>query len=193
MLRRILFALLWLACAVSVQAENQVIGTVELILDGEAQTWYVLQPDGDLMPTAVWVAAGADQGMLSIAAYPDADIELIREEQMGSTVPVSDTPVLVIGIGFPIGAEQLTYTIPSNEPHPASVLLLENWSQPLDGYDISADPGEISLTGIEAGRGDDARFSGTFSGVLRRDEETKTVQGASFEVDRVPFVDPLSR
>lgn len=122
MLRRFLFALLWLAYAVSVQTENQVIGTVELILDGEAQT----------------------------------------------------------------------YTIPSKEAHPASVLLLENWSQPLDGYDISADPGEISLTGIEAGRDDDVPFSGTFSGVLRRDEETKTVQGASFEVDRVPFVDPLS-
>lgn len=172
----------------AVLAGNQVIGTVEMELDGTPQTWYVVQPDGGLMPSAVWVAAGPNRGMISIAAYPDADIELVREERMGSSVPAGESPVLIVGIAFPLGAEQQTYTIPSDRMQIASVMLLDDWSEPLGGYQI--DSGEVRLSRIDAHQDSDSSFAGTFSGVLRRDEDTRTVQRASFQVDRVPFVAP---
>jgi hypothetical protein len=172
-------------------AENKVIGTVVLTLDGEEQTWYVLDAQGDMLPSAIWLALGPEHGTLSIAAYPNPDVGFMRDDATGSAMPDTDIAALVITVGFPIGAAEQTYELPTQAAGPASVLYLPNWKEPLSSYDISTDPGEMRLTTIEADTEALSSFTGSFRGVLRNaDDETMVVEDARFEVGQVPFYRP---
>jgi len=184
-----LAVLMLLSCSSVALAGNQVLGTVELELETGAETWYVLRPEGDMLPSAVWIATGPDKAMLSLAAYQDPDIELVKEPQTGSAIPAGKAPVLVLAIGFPLGADAQQYQWPAQSRQVASVMLLADWSQPLAALSITEDPGEIQLTEIDARRNGESSFAGVFSGVLRRDEQTKVVRNATFKVSGVPFFD----
>ncbi len=70
---KMLFASPLIALAVSALADNEIIGTVEMTLDGHRQTWYVLDPGQVMPPTAMWLAMGPERGALSIAAYESSD------------------------------------------------------------------------------------------------------------------------
>lgn len=99
-------------------------------------------------------------------------------------MPAGDAAVLLFSIGFPIGANEQSYSLPLQSPDDmASVLLLTDWADPLNGYDMSMGPGGIELTDITAGP---SSFAGTFSGVLRNDaDETMTVDNGSIDIERV--------
>lgn len=58
-------------------ADNKVIGTVHFSLDGEEQTWYVLESLDGLKPSALWMDVGLSDGpgeirLTSIKANKDA-------------------------------------------------------------------------------------------------------------------------
>lgn len=62
--------------------------------------------------------------------------------------------------------EEYAYELPT-EPNegPAAIMMLANWSNPLDGYVLDDGPGEIRLARIDASKDRPSAFSGTFYGV----------------------------
>lgn len=62
------FPLLFLAIIVA-RADNAIIGTVSLTVDGEEQTWYVLESPADSLPSALWLAMGPDKGAIAVTAF----------------------------------------------------------------------------------------------------------------------------
>lgn len=190
-MRSILPALLLVALSIPANpARCEVLGTVMLTLDGEEQTWYVLEPGGDMLPNALWLAMGPDRGALSIVAYRNPELEFVADEKTRSPLPAADAAALVISIGFPIDAKEKTYTLPANRGEgPAVVMLLGNWSNPLDHYALGEGPGEIRLTEIDVKAGAPSSFVGTFSGTMQKESETsRTIEGGRFELRDVPFV-----
>lgn len=53
-------------------ADNEIIGTVEMSLDGDERTWYVLDPGGGMLPTALWLAMGPERGALICSCLREA-------------------------------------------------------------------------------------------------------------------------
>jgi len=170
-------------------AANEVVGTIELTLDGEQQTWYVLDPGEDMLPNALWVAMGPEMGALSISAYRDRDQAFVRDEATGSPLPDGDAAALVFSIGFPLGARQQQYALPAEPPAgPAVILLVKNWSNPVVGWALDDGPGEIQLTRIEAKTNGVSSFAGTFHGTMRSGSgETRSLENGRFEISRAEF------
>lgn len=168
---------------------NEIVGAVELTVDGEEQTWYVLEPDGDMLSNALWLAMGPDRAALAISAYRDPDIDFVRYEATGSPVPDGDAAALVLSVAFPLNATEYTYELPIEPSEgPAAIMMLANWSNPLDSYMLDDGPGEIRLTRIEASTNGPSAFSGTFHGVMGRGSgESKTIEDGRFEVRGVQF------
>lgn len=175
--------------AITALADNEIIGTVQMSVEGDEQTWYVLDPGGDMLPTSLWVAMGPEHGALSIAAYESPDVEFVRDDRTGSAVPAGDAAVLLFSIGFAVGTNEQAYALPLPAGEgPASVQLLTNWADPLEAYDMSLDPGRIHLTSIDASADGPSAFVGTFNGVLRNDaDETMTVENGRIDVERASF------
>ena len=69
------------------RAENEIVGKVELTVDGEEQAWYVLEPDGDMLPNALRQAKGPDKAALPGTAYRGPDTAFVRHEATGSALP----------------------------------------------------------------------------------------------------------
>jgi hypothetical protein len=181
------FLLILLSAA---RAENDVIGTVELTLNGQEQVWFVLDPGDDTLPTGIWIAMGPERGGISIAAYRDASLQLIRDERTGSAVPAASAEVLLLSVGFPLDAREQSYTLPTQpSAGPASLMFLKDWSKPLEAYDMGGHPGQISLTRIDAKTDGSSIFVGTFNGILRNiaSGETIKVEEGRFQVDGAPF------
>lgn len=164
--------------------DNEIVGEVELTVDGEAQTWYVLEPGGDMLPNALWLAMGPDKAALSISAYRDPDVDFVRHEATGSPLPDGDAAALVFSVAFPLDATEYTYELPIEPSEgPATIMMLANWSNPLDHYVLDDGPGEIRLTRIDASTNGPSAFSGTFHGVMRRGSgESKTIEDGRFEI-----------
>jgi len=177
--------------ALIAHADTRVVGTVEFTLDGEHQTWYILDPGGDMLPNALWLAMGPERGALSIAAYQDPETQFVADEATGSPLPSEDAAALVISIAFPIDAREQTYTLPTERGGgPAVVMLLDSWSSPLEHFALQEGPGEIRLTKIDARPGESASFSGTFRGTMQRATgESRTIEEGSFEIPAAPFFD----
>jgi hypothetical protein len=154
------------AASVLAYAENTVIGTVEATIDGQENSWYVLQPEGDMWPTAVWLAMGPERGVASINAYGSEDIPLVRDKMIGFSLPENAAPVLIIAFDFPVGAAQGAYTLPSESTFSAADAIWQS-----DFMDS------------------DSSFSGTFSGTLKRinSEDSVTITNGRFEIDGVRF------
>lgn len=182
----IIFAMLAVSAAL---ADNEIVGEVELTVDGEAQTWYVLEPDGDMLPNALWLAMGPDKAALSITAYEDPNIAFVRHEATGSPLPAGDAAALVFSIAFPVDAEEYAYELPTEPTEgPATVMMLANWSDPLDSYVLDDGPGEIRLTRIDANTEGPSAFSGTFRGVMRRESgESRTIEDGRFKIRGAQF------
>lgn len=188
------FAVLSLvAIAVAALADNEVIGTIQMSLDEDERTWYVLDPGEGMLPTALWQAMGPNRGALSIGAYERPDMEFMRDETTGWAVPAGDAAALLFSIGFPVDADEQNYSFPLQSPDDmATILLLTDWSEPLNGIDISRGPGRIELTDIDIATDGPSSFTGTFSGVLRNDAgDMMTVENGSINVERVPFFQGL--
>lgn len=188
--RTTLFCILPLvALAITALAETEVIGTVQMSVEGDEQTWYVLDPGGNMLPTSLWLAMGPEHGALSIAAYESPDIEFVRDDMTGSAVPAGDAAVLIFSIGFTVGTNEQAYTLPLQPGDgPASVQLLTNWANPIGAYDMSLDPGRIHLTSIDASTDGPSAFEGTFNGVLRNDaHEAMSVENGRIDIERASF------
>lgn len=170
-------------------ADNEIIGTIELTVDGDEQTWYVLQPADDMLPNALWLAIGPDKGALSITAYKNPEITFVQHEPTGSPVPDGEATALVFSIGFPVGAGEQSYTLPTEPPDgPATVMILNDWSNPIDAYALNDGPGEIRVTKIETNKDGPSYFAGTFRGTMQHTSgATKSVENGRFEIEQVRF------
>lgn len=166
------------------QADNDVIGTIDLTLDGEEQTWYVLEGPADTVPNALWLAIGPEKGALSVTAFDSPDIGLVRHESSGSAVPDKSAPALVISVAFPVGADDQSHILPTDaDEGPAVIMLLKDWSNPLDSYTLHDGPGEIRLTSIDVNREGASQFTGSFQGVMRGGPgETMTIENGRIEI-----------
>jgi hypothetical protein len=173
-----------LAAAPLVCADNRVIGTVDMRVDGSEQTWYILQPPGGLPPTALWLPMGPGTVALSIGAYPDRDTRFVEDATTGSPVPAGATPVLVLLIGFATGAERVRYELPlTAEEGPAAIIMQPDWRDYTAMFEMSEAPGEITLDRIEANKSGDSAFAGTFTGEYRgRDGSVRQVTHGRFQV-----------
>lgn len=187
---RIILFLTVAAVSGNAAAANTVIGTVELTVDGEDQTWYVLQPDGGAMPTASWVALGPDHAAAAIAAYETRDIALVTDEATGAPVPEGNEAVLMISFSFDIGDTSKTHSLPVDTGSgPVSLMFLSNWRDLTTMYNMNDGPGEMNITTIDARQDGPSRFAGTIEGTLRnRDNETMTVNAGRFEVDGAVYI-----
>ncbi len=171
------------------RGDNEIVGKIELTIDGKEQTWYVLEPDGDMLPNALWLAMGPDKAALSITAYEDPDIAFVRHEATGSPLPAGDAAALVLSVAFPPDAGEYAYELPTGPNEgPATIMMLANWSNPLDGYVLDDGPGEIRLTRIDASKDGPSAFSGTFHGVMRHESgESRAIEDGRFEIRRAKF------
>ncbi|MGD2073418.1 MAG: hypothetical protein PVG38_00625 [Gammaproteobacteria bacterium] len=174
----------WLAATVA-HAENRVIGTIELSVDGQAQSWYILQPPGHLLPTALWVPMGPGRGAAAIGAYSAPDIKFVEDATTGASVPVDAQPVLTLSFGFPTGTEALSYDLPVGRGEgPATVILQANWKDYTTTFDMSDGPGEIRVDSIKAIEKGNSEFAGSFRGQLQsRDGSVKRVTNGRFHVN----------
>jgi hypothetical protein len=180
-------AALWWAAGAA--AANEVIGTIEATIAGERSTWYLLQPPGEVPPTALWIPFGPDRGALSLSAYPSTDLTFVQDAGTGATVPAEGSAVLLVSVVFPIGADAHAQTLPlqAGEP-PAAVVLIPNWRELAVQRNMGDDPGEIRVTRIEASQDGPSRFSGTFHGTMRDAEgAAMTVTDGRFAVDGARF------
>ena len=183
-MRSILPILLLALTACARLADAEVAGTVELTLDGQQQTWYGVDAGSDMLPTALWLAMGPDRAALSITAYRSPEIEFIADEATRSPLPKGDAQALVISIGFSLDANEQAYVLPTDPGDgPAVVMILSDWSNPLDSYTLTDGPGEIRLTEINANADQASRFVGTFQGTMQGSSgETKVIDNGRFEV-----------
>lgn len=181
--------MLLLLTFVSAYADNEVIGTVQFSLDGDEQTWYVLESPEGLRSNALWVEAGPDRYAIAVTAFASPDVELVPYEATGSAVPDGSAPALIVSVGFPAGASEQTHTLPIDPATgPAVVMLLNDWADPLDSATLTDGPGEISLTSIDANREGSSSFAGTFSGALEDGEgNARMIESGRFEFDKVSF------
>jgi hypothetical protein len=178
------------AASVLAYAENTVIGTVEATIDGQENSWYVLQPEGDMWPTAVWLAMGPERGVASINAYRSEDIPLVRDKMIGFSLPENAAPVLIIAFDFPVGASQGAYTLPSESTFSAADVIWQTDFMDSDtAYFMNQGSGTIQASRINANMDSDSSFSGTFSGTLKRinSEDSVTITNGRFEIDGVRF------
>lgn len=178
-----------LLLSVASAGANEVIGTVEFTLDGEEQTWYVLKSPEGLTSNALWLQTGPESAAIAVTAFQHADIELTRDERTGSTVPSGSAPALVVSIEFPTDATEVSYTLPVDpSAGQAVVMLLNDWSNPLDSRMLSDGPGEISLDSISVTRDGPSAFSGRFSGALDSgDGNTRSIESGRFEFEDVTY------
>lgn len=170
-------------------ADNEVVGTVELTVDGEEQTWYVLQPGDDMLPNALWLAIGPDKGAVSITAYKNPDISFVRHEPTGSPVPDGEAAALVFSVGFPLGAGEQSYSLPTKPPAgPATIMILNDWSNPIDAYTLNDGPGEIRLTKIDTSKNGPSHIAGTFQGTIQHTSgATKRIENGRLEIEQVRY------
>jgi hypothetical protein len=173
----------------SAVAEDRVIGTIEFAVDGEQQTWYVMQPGEDMLPNALWLAMGPEKGAVSITAYRSPDIGFVRHEATGSPVPDGDATAMVVSIGFPLGAGEHSYNLPTQRSDgPATIMILKDWSNPLDAFVLKDGPGEIRLTTIDVDKNGLSHFAGTFSGTMQHDSgATMQIENGRFEIGHVSY------
>lgn len=178
----------WLAASIA-HAENRVIGTVELSVDGQAQSWYILQPPGNLLPTALWVPMGPKRGAAAIGAYSAPDIKFIEDATTGASVPVDAQPVLTLTFGFPIRVKELNYDLPVGRGEgPATVIMQANWKDYTATFDMSDGPGEIRVDSIKAIKNGYSEFAGSFRGTLQnRDGSVKRVTNGRFHVNEARY------
>lgn len=172
------------AATFAIPASGEATGTVELTLDGEPQTWYVVDPGEAMLPNALWVAMGPDRAALSITAYPTLDVEFTADETTGSPLPNGDFPALVISVGFSTSVTAQAYKLPpSPGGGPASVALLADWSNPLDHFALRQGPGEIRLTEIDTDKERLSSFAGSFHGTMQGvSGGTRIIENGRFEV-----------
>lgn len=189
MIARFAVVLLLLVSADALAADNKVIGTVEFTLDGEAQQWYVLESPDETRSSSLWLTTGPGTGAFTVTAFDRPDIELVRDERTGSAVPTGSAPALVISIGFPVDAGEQSYSLPIDQTAgPAVVMLLNDWSNPIDSMTLSDGPGEISLDSISAREDGPSAFSGTFSGALRNGEgDSRLIESGRFDLRKVTY------
>ena len=186
---RKLLSLFMLLAFASAHADNEVIGTIQLSLDGEEQTWYVLESPDGLRSNALWMDIGPGKSAIAVTAFASPDITLVSDGTMGSAVPDGSAPALVVSVAFPAGAKEQGHTLPAPATDgPAIVMLLNDWSNPIDSAMLSDGPGEIRLTSITANKDAPSSFAGTFSGALKDAEgNARTVESGRFEFDQVEF------
>jgi len=184
---KILLSLLMMLAVAAAHADNEVIGTINLSLDGEEQTWYVLESPAGLRSNALWMDVGPDRSAIAVTAFASPDITLVSDGTMGSAVPDGSAPALVVSVAFPTGAKEQGHTLPATDG-PAVVMLLNDWSNPIDSLMLSDGPGEIRLTSIEASTDASSSFAGTFSGALKGGEgNARMIESGRFEFDHVEF------
>lgn len=182
-------SLVMMLAVVSAHADNKVIGTIQLSLDGDEQTWYVLESPDGLRSNALWMDFGPDRSAIAVTAFASPDITLVPDGTMGSAVPDGSAPALVVSVSFPSGATEHGHTLPVPATDgPAVVMLLNDWSNPIDAAVLNDGPGEIRLTSIEANKDGSSSFAGTFSGALEDGEgNARTIKSGRFEFDQVEF------
>lgn len=187
-MKTLISVLLMLAVVVA-HADNAVIGKIQFVLDGEEQTWYVLESPDGLRSNALWMDIGPGKSAIAVTAFASPDITLVSDGTMGSAVPDGSTPALVISVAFPAGAKEQSHTLPAPATDgPAIVMLLNNWSNPIDSAMLSDGPGEIRLTSINASKDSPSSFAGTFSGALKDGEgNARTIESGRFEFEQVEF------
>jgi hypothetical protein len=187
-MKKLLSVLIVLSPALA-HADNEVIGTIQLSLEGDEQTWYVLESPSGLRPNALWMEIGPNRSAVAVTAFESPYITLVPHEMMESAVPDSSAPALVVSIGFTTGASEETYSLPIDQSTgPAVVMLLNDWSNPIDSASLSDGPGEIKLTEISASKNSASSFSGTFSGALTDGEgNTRIIESGQFEFEKVSF------
>ena len=186
---RKLLALLMIVAVVPVHADNRVIGTISFSLDGDEQTWFVLESPSGLRPNALWLDLGPDRAAISVTAFSRPDIMLVSHDTMNSAVPEGSAPALVVSIAFPKGATEYSHALPAPaDDGPAVIMMLNDWSNPIDSTTLSDGPGEIRLTAIESNRDAPSSFAGTFEGALKDGEgNARPVTAGQFEFDEVKY------
>ncbi|MEM7502199.1 MAG: hypothetical protein AAF417_09160 [Pseudomonadota bacterium] len=186
---RLFLATIVLFAALTVRADNTVVGTVSFSLDGNEQTWYVLKSPAGLRPNALWLETGPERAAISVTAFTNSDIRLVGDGSMGSAVPDRAAKALVFSVAFPTGAAEYVHRFPvAPTDGPAVVMLLEEWSNPIDAMMLTDGPGEIRLTSISRNGDSSFTLKGTFEGVLTDGEgNTRTAAAGRFEFEKVEF------
>lgn len=180
-----LIVLVALSVSFLAMADSEVIGTIEVTIDGNEQTWYVLQPEGDHLPMAFWMPIGPDERRVaSIIAFENSDMDFTRDEATGISMPVNDAAVLTVTFWFPVGANEQSYVLPVTEDLAgASISVGSDWKDNMTLYNMT-DSGQFHASTIDVDVDGTSRFAGTFTGTLtNQDSKTMTVTRGHFNVD----------
>lgn len=186
---RMILTLLVLIAAQSATADNKIIGTVSFLLDGGEQTWYVLESPDGLRSNALWLDVGPNRSAISVTAFNDPDITLVPHDMMNSAVPDGSAPALAVSISYPTDASAHIHTLPVQATEgPAVIMLLNDWSNPINSSTLSDGPGEIRLTEISTNKESASRFAGTFAGELQDGESNvQVIKAGRFEFEEVVY------
>jgi len=169
-------------------AGNEVIGTVEATLDGQARTWYVLKTDtvnkgGD--SGAIWVQTDPDQARVIIGAFETKDVIFTKDGTTGMITASGQGSQISVTVKIPSGMKRMTYKKPETGISPADVILMTRIGdyksmRPLGEGQITVD--QITLDETEKGH-----IAGTFEGTLidREGKPWGRVTNGRFEVDGV--------
>ena len=164
-----LSALLMMFIVVAAHADHDVIGTIQFSLDGDEQTWYVLESPKGLRSNALWLETGPDRSTIAVTAFESADFELVSHDATGSAVPDGSAPALLVSIGFPAGAREQAYILPIDQSTgPAGVMLLNDFS-----YDNETNAALSGTLGeFETLFGSAARYQEVLDGISTVDRAT---------------------
>lgn len=191
---RALFLAIWLFLPAFVLSDNEVIGTINAVVDGEETTWYVLKTDTvDAAggASAMWMATGTEQFRAMIGGFENKDLVFSKDAATGMPSITGEGGQISIWFQFPVNAERMDYQKPSTGGEDADVILLDRLGditsmRPLDQGSVTVELIEVSDT--QAGR-----FEGSFQGrLINRDgEPAGTISEGRFVVDgAVQFQSP---
>lgn len=187
----------WLAIALlfstlPARADNETIGSIEAVVDGQPRSWHIIAVDGKVAGTgALWMIPSHGDGGTALAVlggFESTDIVVGQDPETGTPTVSAEGSQISINFEFPLGASSTEVTVPG--PGTGSVLLMPT----AGNYSVmhSMEEGTISVTRIEAEKTGASRFEGTFSGRLsnRDGEALGAITDGRFEVDGARFFQP---
>lgn len=181
-------------------AAEQVLGTIQATVEGQAVTWHVITGSigGEPYASALWM--GEAQGERQIAAggfdTPDPPLATFERSEDGMPISYGDYrgSVMSIVVSEALGAPPFTVRFgPDSDVSEASVFY-----QPEASLDDIMNTtywladGSLEVTGM-AIDGDVARLEGTFSGTFRSmgTGEEIEIDGGSFSIRDVPSLEAI--
>lgn len=183
-------------------AQEGVLGTLRVSLDGQERTWYIVRGEGGTGPysSGMWME-GSDDGVIVSLSGLDSDsppIHTFEADFDAGEMSLGEYRGSSFSLTVPVKAEEgaRRFTLPADDNSGASIVYTSDAAAIVDGIDMTnlftLVEGEIQIAAVER-IGGSISIRGTFSGTLESMEGGRRIAAAEgrFAAETIPSLQSM--